>query len=464
MQNPLQAVTHAVAQHKTKAPNYDMYRDYENGDHQHPYGSKLFRKKYAWIINSARLNMCRRVRTNYSDLVRIQEWRGTNPETAQTIADTSRFSKTLALTIAEAVRTGDAYLLVWPDATGTPVPWFHRAEQFYTLPDPEHPGQLLAAVKLWADTAGYGRANVYTANSCHRYITGTKIRQNPNSAADWGLDETLFWAPYDGDGEPDTLTHTFGQVPVIHIAFDPQYDGGPGRSILTDVIPLQDALNHAVHALIVETEDYAHQLRVVTGYQPEVRLNPNTGDMETTPIRMDANSNRVYAFAGEHVRVSQLDPPDPAGLINLKRELQANIAQVAGIPVSDIAPELGNIPSGAALRTLAATRTNAVRDFTTSITDDISRLMELLGAPGVYPVWVDPAPADEAERTETAKTLVEMGVPLQEVLTSLAGYSADDVDRIMGIINTSDLTLAAAGRQLLTEREVIYGKQGATTS
>ncbi len=455
--NPNQTINHALAQHTTKAPTYDMYRDYENGHHEHPYGSPLFRKKYAWIVNSARLNMCRRVRTNYSDLVRIQEWRGTNPDQAEAIADTARFSKALTLTIAEAFRTGDAYILIWPDTTGTPAPWFHRAEQIYTIPDPEHPGQHQAAVKLWADPAGYGRANIYTAQNVQRFTTTTKVQDDPNTAPNWGLPDTLNWLPYTGDGEPDTIPHAFGQVPVIHIAFDPQYDGGPGRSILDDVIPLQDALNHAVHALVVETEDYAHQLRVVTGYEPEVRINPSTGDMETQPMRMDPSTNRAYAFAGENVRVTQLDPPDPAGLLSLKRELQANIAQVAGIPVSDIAPDLGNIPSGAALRTLAATRTNAVRDFTTSITDDIAQLMELLGAPGNYPVWVDPAPTDETERTDTAKTLVEMGVPLQEVLTSLAGYSSEDVDRIMSIINTGETALAAAGRELLTTREVMHG-------
>lgn len=442
---PVADVLTAVTDHIKRAPGYDLYRDYENGDHKYPYASEAYRKKFGWIVKQARLNACYTVRSNFTDLVQIQAWSGAGAKQADGLAQTIDLDMVIDLTINEAWRCGDGYVLVWPGTDGKPRPWYHRADQAGFLVEPGDPSTLRVGWKVWDDTDGYGRVNLYYRDRVERWVTIAKIRQQPADLATWDQAETLeSWAPYAADGEPEVQPHDFGRVPWIHIPFDAQTQGGHGRSILRDVIAPQDGLNHTVHALLSNTEWYGKVVAGLLNHQPDVTLDPNTGKVATEKVELDETRNSIFGIKGPGP-LTQLNPPNSENLLAVKRGWHVDIANAVGVPVSDVVPELGNIPSGAALRVLASRRTNTVRSFTRSVRGRIGDLMGLLGVPDAWPEFVDPAPVDDTERIENATAKRALGYPLEELLPGL-GEDPDDIVRILEAVAGEEAAVGRAAR------------------
>lgn len=444
---PVADVLEAVQDHIDRAPSYDLFRDYEEGRHAYPYASQGFRDNFSWILRQARANACYTVRANFTDLVQIQSWSGAGAQQAQRLADTSDLDMVLDLTINEAWRCGDAYILVWPDATGNLRPWYHRADQVAFKRDPGNPDRFLWVAKLWIDDGDYGRVNVYYDDRVERWESRYKIRTSRNGAASWRTDGNGYVPAEDEDGPEVTYSQAgVPGMPWEHIPFDAQTQGGHGRSILRDVVPMQDGLNHAVHAIIVNTEQYAAPLRALLNYVAAKEVDPLTGRQRQVEFKVDPTQKSIYAFEGEHGQLIQLDPPDANNILEVKRDWHADIANTVGVPVSDIVPDLGNIPSGAALRVLAARRTATVRSFNRSIRGRIANVMTLLGFADAFPEFKDPAPTDETEQWELAESRDRLGFPLGENLRAM-GWDQEDIDRVLGAQAGEEATIGRAARQ-----------------
>lgn len=449
----LDAVTRAVKERSNRAPEYDKYRDYEEGRHLAPYMTPAFRKRFDWVARNSRLNLCEMIRSSFTDLVQLTGWEGDRAEAAQEHAAATGLARTVSLAVNESWRSGDAYILAWPDANGVMRGWYHRADQVYFTPDPERPGEMLTAVKLWVQ-GKYARANVYTRDRVHRYISTGVAKHAGQDYVTWEtLAQENSWAPYEADGDPAEIPHSFGRVPWVHLPYDARTEGGHGRSILRDAIPVQDSINHAVYSLIVATESVADPVNLLFNYQAQVTVDPATGLPAEKPLKIDTTASKLVGVQGPGP-VSQLAAPTPDGLIAIKRDGVKSMAQVVGLPETDISPEIGDVPSGAALRILSAKRTAKVRTYTADITPALSDLMGLLGFEGVTPSFSDPAPVDPSERYDEALKLLDLGLPFTEILRHL-GKSQAEIDRIMEAKATEGAGLAAFGSQLLASPEVM---------
>src|SRR5699024_131962 len=136
------------------AAGYDLYRDYEEGRHKHPYASPAYARKFGWIVEQARLNACYTVRSNFTDLVQIQAWSGAGADAANTLAETTDLDQVIGLAVNEPWRGGDAYILVWPGKDGPPRPWYHRADQSGYRLDPADPSTIEVQWKVWVTADG----------------------------------------------------------------------------------------------------------------------------------------------------------------------------------------------------------------------------------------------------------------------------------------------------------------------
>lgn len=424
----------AVADHTSRADTYALYRDYEAGRHRFPYASEAFREKFRWVLEHARANKCPTVITNFSDRVALTSWAGTDAKTANEIAENTGLRQVINLAVKEAWQEGDAYVLAWPGRDRTIKPWYHRADQAGFMLSEDDPGVADWFYKIWTTREGYGRVNVYYADRVERWVTTQKVHMG-GGLVQWPDREHAF-VPYqgrEGDGGP-VITYASvgmptGLVPWVHLPLDPDTQGGHGTSVLRDVVPLQDGMNHALSALVLGVEQYGAPLRALMNYQPNTYIDPNTGKPTEEALRFDETRNRIFGVKGPGP-LQQLEAPDSGNLLQVLAWFSAEIANEVGVPVSDIAPDLGNVPSGASLRVLAARRTSAVVDFTDTITPPVSGLMRLLGANDARPEWADPAPMDDTERLQVAQQKVDLGYPLAEVLPSL-GEDPDDITRIL---------------------------------
>ena len=441
---PVADVLSAVADHVKRAPDYDRFRDYEEGRHLYPYATPKFRQKFGWILRQARMNVCYTVRSNFTDLVQIQAWSGKGADKASELADTTDLGMVLDLAFNESWRCGDAYVLAWPGADGEIRPWYHRADQSWFRLDPADPSTVEVQSKIWVTSDGYGRVNLYYPDVLERWTTLAKVRQEGAEAITWDMAKAdTAWVPFNADGEAEVQSHSFGRVPWVHLPFDAQSQGGHGRSILRDVIPMQDGLNHAVHAIVVNTEKYAAPIRALMNYQADATIDPTTGTPRESKLDLDETRNGIFGVKGPGP-FEQLDPPDSSNILAVKSAWTSDIANTVGIPVSDVVPDLGNIPSGAALRVLAARRTNTIRAYTKAVRGRVASLMDLLGVPDAIPEFVDPAPMDDTERVANAQARLDLGYPLVEVLPDL-GENEQAIDRIIRAAATEQATLAAAG-------------------
>lgn len=182
-------------------------------------------------------------------------------------------------------------------------------------------------------------------------------------------------------------------------------------------------------------------------------VDPTTGLPAEKPLKIDTTASKLVGVQGPGP-VSQLAAPTPDGLIAIKRDGVKSIAQVVGLPETDISPEIGDVPSGAALRILSAKRTAKVRTYTADITPALSDLMALLGFDGVSPTFAYPAPVDPSERYDEALKLLDLGFPFTEILRHL-GKSQAEIDRIMEAKAMEGAGLAAFGAQLLASPEAM---------
>jgi hypothetical protein len=284
---------------------------------------------------------------------------------------------------------------------------------------------------LWIDADGNGRVNLYYADRLERFVTAAVLRAPSRSAADpvtWP-DNVSGYLPYDGDDDGDTIAHDFGEVPAVWFPHDADELGCHGRSILQDVVPLQDGLNKSVADLIVGGENFAQPLRYLMNYRAKKVLDPETGEPKEETIRADPTVNKIFSIPGNGP-FGQLDPPDATKLLAVHEAYAIKISRVVGLPAFYVSQVTGEPPTGRALRVLSTRLTNLSKETMTDFGPEWSKVMRLLGVPAVRPVWEDPAPIDESEKLDNAESRKAIGYGLRENLAAM-GQDQDDIDRIV---------------------------------
>lgn len=458
MREDLDLIAEAIDDATLHAGDYDLYRDYDAGQHRARFASDAFKSNYEWIIQAGVVNMCPRIVSSFADLVRIESWSGTDADRAPEIADQVDLDSVLAMAVREAYTTGDAYLNVWPTADGELRVWAHKADQAGFIADPADPLTKRAYYQLFhltsLDMAGQEvrtpRLNIYTADGWVTRWVAEPITGLSHSFA--AITRDTQWFEYDEDGQPAQYQHELGDgLTWTHIAFDPDEQGGHGRSLLRDAIPLQDGLNHALHSLLVSTERIARPLRGVLNYQAGEELNPETGLMEKKHITVDETRDSFIGLNGNGP-VFEWSQADPSGLIKAMETYGSWMARAVGMPVTDLIPDIGNVPSGAALRLLSAQRTATVQSFTRQLTEPVARVMQLLGV-DARPIWADPAPVDESELWQRAQTKDALGFGLGDNLTEL-GYTPERAAEIVGNRDAEDAAASTAALRAMNQGEL----------
>lgn len=424
----------AVRDSRGRADDYDLFRDYDKGQHRARFASEAFRSKYEWLVQAGVVNLCPRIVANFADLCRVESWAGSGADAAAQAVDEHDLDGVLGLVVREALTAGDAYLNVWPGRDGRQRVWFHRADQAGFLQQPDDPASVRLFYQRFPLVEGRSqrdRINLYYPDgTVARYVTTMPVELGslgPDVAGSTPVEfEEGQWAAYDEDGQPAEYRNEAKRLTWAHFAFDADTQGGHGRSILRDAIPVQDGLNHAYHSLLVSTERFARPLRGVLNYDPQPRLNPETGEMERQVLRVDETRDSFLGLDGKGP-VFEWAQADPSGLRSLMEAYGAWMARTVGMPITDLIPDLGNVPSGAALRLLAKSRTATVQSFTRDLTDPVSRVLDLLGVVDVKPIWADPSPVDDSEMWERAQIKQSLGYSLADIITDLGEPDVDGV-------------------------------------
>lgn len=370
----------------------------------------------------------------------------------------------------EAIASGDAYVLVWPDPEDEPTFYPQSGHEVVVSYDKERAGEIVKAAKIWREDlstktiTGVGvnqrtvpggkksgvRLNLYYPDRIEKYAA------LEGKASEWPKADAF--KPYDSEeaGEDSwKMPNEWGMVPIFHFANNAD-TGEYGSSELVDAVPVQDALNYKYFSLLVGVEYVSLPQRYLINVEDPTK-NPDGTDRDPhNPEPFEGGADRLWAFQGlprqsgqdegDHPpQVGQLPPADLdkfKGVINLAAQ---NMAIVTGTPVHHFLPttEGPSTPaSGESQKTSDTKLQNKVVDREISFGDTWAAAMALavrmkrgltLSVPGgagedvkLTTEWRDTRPRNEREQWDIAEKKLRVGVPRKRILMEL-GYTEDEV-------------------------------------
>lgn len=445
-----QLIPEIITTWRKRLPGYTQQRHYFDGNHQLRFATPDFEAKYGRQVRALRENLCEGAVTAFTDRLSVASW---GDAAAAALGSTEGLTRLLGYVHDEAFRCGDAYVLVWPGTDGKPNPHYHRADQIVPHVDPDDPSVLDWAAKVWVDGKRYGRINVYDRDVVERYRTGSPLVEGHSSSD--VPERADAWVPMDLDDEGDVIRHTFGAVPVLWWKQGADSADGYGKSILSNVIPLQDALNKSVANLVVTEESYARPFRYLLNFKPESN-NPFTAAGEymqamasaaTTAVKrkFDPTRSQIFTHDGPGP-FGQLDPADLLQLVKVQDAYAVKVGRVVGIPPYYLTQTSGDVPSGQSLRVLTARLTARVRRFQRDSGPVLRGLAQLLGIPEPEITWAPPMDLDPLEKWQVAQIRDGLGMALEDVLADTDTADLEGV--IQRATESSSSKLGAMGRAL----------------
>lgn len=433
-------ITLALQQLARRLPEVETARQYYAGDHTATFNGERFDRLFARQLHGLRDNLCGAVVDAVADRLQVTGFGGDERaiEVANDLWLANRMDRQAGELHLEAGRTGDAYLIVWPDNQGIVRMHAQPSAQIEVLYDPEIPGRVLLAIKVWRELDKTIRVNVYTAETVERYVYNGEDGMPTDAKKLRPL------------AEDPVVANPWGIVPVFHFPANAAI-GEHGRSDLADVRPLQDALNKTLADLLVAQEFIALPQRARIGV--EANYDPVTG----RPVPPAQGPGAVWDIGNEQAAVQQFATPEITQLVNAAEAIRMEIARVSRIPAHLLGLAATTYPSGESLRLaerpMVARILDRQRTFGEVWADALHLALRMDGidnttADSVVVTWTEASPITEGERIANAETLRRLGVPLSEVLRYL-GYEDAQVDDIMAQAEAeADAARLAAGIML----------------
>lgn len=433
----------ALHQVRAALPGYQRYTRYYDGQHPLAFATEKFRNAFGAYLRELAYNLCAMVIDTISDRLEVtgfgvQQGNEAAAADAWAIWQRNHMDLRAGQVHQEALRCGDAYVIVWnpPDKqyairnTQYPILYPQRADRITTVYDDEQPDLLLWAAKVWVEHSGgkrRPRATLYYPDRIERYAG----REGDSTA----LPDTAKGMALLADG--GAVPNPYNIVPVFHFANDGA-PGSPGKSELKNLTAMQDALNKELCDLMVASEFVAYPQRWATGL--EVDIDPDTGKPR---LPFTPGVERIWSVSSEGVKFGEFPQADLAKPLAVIADLELKIARLAGIPPHYLAL-ITDPPSGAALKTLEARFVKKCRDRATSFgttwelamqfaltiaASETSALSDQSGAQ-LSCKWADPAPMTETELVDVGLKKLQAGASRQQVLKEL-GYGEREIETML---------------------------------
>ena len=444
MAEQLPDIATALTQLRARIADYQLYHDYADGRHRLAFATEKYRNAFGSLFRAFADNLCSGVVDAVADRLivtgfTVEQGPESVAKDAWTIWTANRMGQRAGEVHAEALTAGDAYVIVWLDAEGNVTIYPQGAANVTVRYDPETPGRLLWAAKVWITGDKRYRLNLYYPDRIEKYIT--------RGSSEAGLPtNSNGFVPFEVPGESWPLTHNFGHVPVFHFANNARV-GRFGRSELADIVPLQDALNKAIADMLVAMEFVALPQRWATGL--EVEIDEATGKPRAPFV---PGADRIWSVASEETRFGQFDPADLGQFLEVQEKFRKEIATVSRTPMHFIVPPAGQWPSGEALRSAESALLKKVWDRQIAfgnVWEDVMRFaLRVAGKPDAVLScqWEDPTPRVALEMVQVALIKQQLGVSQQRILSEL-GYSPREIEQMQAEAEeNADVAASTAAR------------------
>lgn len=444
---PLADVAWAVNDLTSRAPTLTRRRNYYEGKHDPvlPDGKSLSPHLRA-LLDDLNDNLCDDVVDGPLDRLKVTNWSGRSAGQGQAATEaweTTRGPARMREVWRNAFGQGDGWVIVQRNELGQVRDYAQRPDHMAARYSTENPDVIEVAAKAWRQGKRW-RMNLYyspTAASGAKIDRPTGVPEDKpwveryitrGTGIDGSMPQAKAFSPVvdadDAGADVDTLEGP--RIPVFH--YPTEEVGRYGRSVLTDVIPLQDVLNKSVVDLVVSMEAVSLPQRWGTGIQ--VERDPTTG--EEIPL-FRTGAEKMLRTGNKEARFGQFDAADLRQLLDVQQTYRLEIARKGKLPLHSVSLDAtAQAPSGLSLLVAEGALVKRVGtaqdDWEWELREQMAYHLTLAGTPTLATdldvEWEPPQTDDEATLMATLTTKVEsLGLPKREALIE-AGYDPKDVD------------------------------------
>lgn len=457
----------AIDDIRARQLDYSLYQDYYYGKHKLAFATDKFQEAFGSLLKAFADNLCPVIVDTVADRLEVTGFSSADSaeddpvtQVASELWRLNRMDKKSSDVHTEALRTGDAYVIVWPDEVGTPYLFVNEAHLCTVWYDAENRETITKAAKLWFDdTTRQWRLTLYYPDRIEKYATlaapATVVTQYtpsfPSSAGQF--------QPYQAPGETWPLPNPWDVVPVFH--FSNGRTGAFGRSELADAIPIQDALNKTVCDLLVAQEFIALPQRWITGVEAEI--DPTTGRPTALFI---PGANRVWTVGAPDAQFGQFPGADLEQYVRIKEGFREDMAIATRTPLHYFKAAQTEFPSGEALKTADAPLASKLKRRKVvwgNVWEDVMSLalrMAGVTSDGLNCVWANTEPRNQESELKVLEGKKRLGVSQRQVLRE-AGYTDEQIEQFL---EENQVNAEQFGEQLLTAFERDAQVNGATRS
>ncbi len=418
----------ALAQLKANETKYAKTTRYYKGEHDLAFASQKFKNAFGSLFREFALNLCPAVCDAVRDKLKVENFQveeGADnlPKEVWKLWKDNRMGKRSGEVHKEAVKNGDAYVIVWVDPNKKVTIYPQKAMNCTVLYDEETPGKILWAAKTWTTPAPESktRLNLYYPDRIERYISQQKTGDS--------LPEANGLISFSDDGENSSITNPYGIVPVFHFANNSDI-GSFGESELASAMPIQDALNKSVLDMLVAMEFASYRQRWASGIEIEFDDDGNAIPPYTAGIE------RLWISESPEAKFGDFEAANLEQFLKVKSDFRIDMACVTGTPLYYFMLTSGDAPSGESLKKAETRFINKVRDRQESfgqVWEDVMAFALLLeGKKDVrlFADWEDPSPLSEKEKLENVVIKQEIGISDEQALIE-AGYGESDIAKML---------------------------------
>ena len=462
--SPLWWTVRLSGQLAQRRPLVDLYGDYYDGRHRLSFASSKFREVFAEMLAAVNDNWMPLVIRAAAERLVVQGFRLGEAgqlhgdDDAWRIWQENQLDAESGLLFTEAMKCGEAAMLVWPAASERPGVFgriFSRRGGVRAEITVEHPSQMIvaraagnrrrraAALKEWAEDDGTVMATLFLPD------TVTRWQRAPSGA----------WEPRPGVTHQEP--HGLGVVPVIPFVNDPQMLPsrppqslraaphrapdvaiGHGRSDLADVISTQDQINKLLCDMLVASEVGAFRQRWATGL--EVPTDPETNE----PVQPFEHAiNRLWVSESETTKFADFAVTELKNFTDAIEQRVQSLAARTRTPPHYLLGSIVNASRDAlkASETGLACRVKDKQKPFGEAAEESVRLGFLVegdrAKAGAAMAEVDWSPAESRSESEFVDSLVKklsIGVPVQQLWED-AGYSPQQIARFRAMLREQAL-------------------------
>lgn len=458
----------ALDHFKARRNDYALYHAYLDGDHRLTFATKGYREAFKNLLAGLRCNLCPRVVHALTDRLKLVGFEPHDSESGdgvmtkrQTVPEDIRMARTLWQDMrmdrhenkiyTEAVATGDAYLLIWPDQTepSRPIAYPQRADQVVMRYDEERPDTPNLAAKLWRTGKRYF-LTLYYADRIEKYVSRTDSQDVPEKAE--------AFEPRVVAGEAWPVQNPHGRVPMFQFPFEGGI-GECGTAELRDIIPIQDALNKSLADLVVASEFSAFRQKWAIG----------VSDDEDDEKAIQTGQDRIVTVLNSEAKFGEFAATDLKNYTDTIAHFFQLAAQIKGIPLHTLMMS-GDFPSGESLKTAEAPLVSRVEDtqvdFGDVWEDAMAFACQIAGGPAethLSAMWRPAASRAEKDHTETvAIKRRDLGISEKQSWRELE-YSEDEIAR-MEAEKEDESTSAIDALDAALSRQGAMGSEDAAVS